>query len=79
MMGLSGAPAEATSWAGGFNSRVHDPSTEELTATFTVTFDDQGMYDAFRDQNSGPNTLWTFGDSGTATLSYRRRRRDSAQ
>ena len=63
------APDEKQWWITGFNSNYQNVSASDLTAVFTVTFHDTGMYGAFKEQWYGRDSRWTFCDKTyTATL-----------
>jgi hypothetical protein len=68
-------PDAAQAWVGAFDSRTQDARAASLTADYTITFDNDEMYTAFR-EDWGDDTRWGFTDeTRTATLRFRRKRR----
>ena len=53
----------------GFNPDYAYVKAEDLTATYTVTFETQTMYDDFKESLMHDETRWTFNDNEiTATF-----------
>lgn len=58
-------------WITGFNSNVRGVQADALTATFSVSFSDPGMYNAFRAKHGYEGSPWTFSnDAYIATLQF---------
>jgi len=69
------APGYDTWWITGFDPNTQGRTAQELTATYTVTFNDAGMYEAFYDawhkRYSDKGNIWSFNDVNlSATLIF---------
>ena len=58
-------------WATSFNPSVQGVNPDDLSARFTVNFNDKQMYKDFKNAWARENSPWTFNDSAqSATLSF---------
>ncbi|CAN5330341.1 hypothetical protein BH11ACT5_BH11ACT5_14070 [soil metagenome] len=69
-------PDDPLAWVAVFNSKVQDPTAASLSVDYTVTFPNDGMYQAFRESESAQKGGWVFyKETRTATLKFRRRKK----
>jgi hypothetical protein len=61
-------PTDKQWWITGFNPNKPNVLASELTATYTVTFTNTVMYNAFKAKSNIPGNGWTF--NGTMTPTY---------
>jgi hypothetical protein len=54
--------SQNTWWANGFNSNYSDIQAADLTAVFTIYFNDEDMYNSFKSVYEGNNSGWEFDD-----------------